>query len=98
MKLLSISDNVGSFRGKDGQYSPIDKITKEDLLQLANWTLEENEVSFDNYDEAAIKNQAHQIIYKNIFLKLRELRGRRQEFRDESSRLFLKEYERYKAG
>jgi hypothetical protein len=50
----------------------------------------------DSYDDQAIKNQAHQVIYKSIFQKLTDLRKRRQEFIDESARLFLDEYERYR--
>jgi hypothetical protein len=53
-------------------------------------------VEFDDYDEKAIKNQAHQIIYKSIVQKLRTLRDRRKEFIDESARLFLEDYEKYR--
>jgi hypothetical protein len=96
MKLLRISDNGGQYRTEKGGYSPIDKISKEDLLRLVHWTLHEDAVAFDDYDEKAIKNQAHQIIYKSIVLKLSALQKRRQEFIDESARLFLAEYEKYR--
>lgn len=95
MKLLSIDDNAGFYRDGSGKYSPIDKITKEDLLRLVNLTLHED-VEFDEYDDSAIKNQAHQIVYKSVFEKLRSLKDRRKEFVDESERLYLKEYERYR--
>jgi hypothetical protein len=98
MKLLSINDSGASFRGKEGALVPIDKLTKEDLMQLVSWTLDEETVEYDAYDESRIKNQAHQIVYKSVVQKLKDLRERRKEFRDESSRLFLKEYERYKPG
>lgn len=95
MKLLKIKDNLGLYLGDAGQCNPVDKITKEDLLRLVNLTLQED-VEFDEYDENAIKNQAHQIVYKSILEKLRGLRDRKQEFIDESERLFLKEYEKYR--
>ncbi len=95
MKLLSIENNLGLYLGESGQYNPVDKITKEDLLRLVNLTLRED-VLFDEYDENAIKNQAHQIVYKSIFEKLRGLRDRKQEFIDESERLYLKNYEKYR--
>jgi len=95
MKLLSIENNLGLYLGESGQYNPVDKITKEDLLRLVNLTLRED-VLFDEYDENAIKNQAHQIVYKSIFEKLRGLRDRKQEFIDESERLYLKDYEKYR--
>jgi len=96
MKLLKVDGNSGHYLDDKGNYSPIDKIVKEDLLRLVNWTLHEKDVEFDDYDENAIKNQAHQIVYKSIVQKLRTLRDRKQEFIDESDRLFLKEYEKYR--
>lgn len=95
MKLLSISDNLGYYLGESGQTIPVDKITKDELLRLVNLTLSKD-VEFDEYDEHAIKNQAHQIVYKSILEKLRGIRDRKQEFTDESERLFLKEYEKYR--
>jgi len=95
MKLLKIGDNCGWFRHEKGEYAQIDKIRKEDLLQLVTWTLDEDAVEFDDYDEKQVKNQAHQIIYRSVMQKLRDLRERRKEFIDESARLFLEDYERY---
>lgn len=95
MKLLSIKDSAGLFLGESGQSITVDKITKEDLLRLVNLTLSKD-VEFDEYDENAIKNQAHQIVYRSILEKLRGLKERKQEFVDESERLFLKEYEKYR--
>ncbi len=96
MKLLKIDANQGHFRDINGKYKPIDKIAKEDLLQLVTWTLNEKEVEFDAYDEKAIKNQAQQIVYKSVDQKLQTLRGRKQEFIDEAERSFLKDYEKYR--
>lgn len=95
MKLLKIEDGFGYYRDNKSDFAPIDKITKEDILGLVNLTLDE-EVEFDEYKEEDLKNHAHQIVYKSIFEKLRGLRDRRQEFIDESERLYLQEYERYR--
>ena len=95
MQLLKIENSQGLFVDRTGQYQLIDRITKEDLLQLIDLTLGE-EVEFDEYDEEGIKNQAHQIVYKSIYDKLQELKGRKQEFVDESERLYLADYEKYK--
>jgi hypothetical protein len=95
MKLLKIDGNLGYYLGGSNQYNLVDKITKEDLLRLVGVTLQED-VEFDDYDESAIKNQAHQILYKSIQEKLRDLRDRKQEFIDQSERLFLREYEKYR--
>lgn len=96
MKLLKVNDNCGQYRDEKGNYSLIDKIAGGDLLRLVNWTLHEEVVEFDDYDEKTMKNQAHQIIYKSVLQKLRALRVRRQEFIDESARLFLEDYEKYR--
>jgi hypothetical protein len=72
----------------------LDRITKEDLLKLVDLTLTQ-EVEFDDYDSEAVKNQAHQILYKSIWEKLRGLKDRKEAFTDETERLYLKEYERY---
>lgn len=95
MKLLKIEANLGYYRNDQGEFAPVDKITKEDLLRLVNMTLDE-EVEFDEYNDEGLENQAHQIVYKSILGKLRGLRERRQEFIDESERLYLQEYERYR--
>ncbi len=95
MKLLKIEDNLGHYLVDQDDFAPIDKITKEDLLWLVDQTLAE-EVEFDEYDDEAIKNQAHQILYKSISEKLASLKERKQEFTDESERLYLEEYEKYK--
>ena len=96
MKLLKIAENVGEFQAEDGHYRTVDKITKEDLLRLVDQTLVEEDVEFDPYDEKSIKNQAHQVIYKSVLQKLQDLRTRRQEFVDESARLFMDDYQRYR--
>ncbi len=98
MKLLKIDENCGHFLDDKGDYIPIDKIGKEELLRLGNWTLHEEVVEFDEYDEATLKNHAHQIIYKSAVEKLQTLRDRRQEFIDESARLFLEDYEKYRGN
>jgi len=86
---------LGYYLNREGAYATVDKITKEDLLRLVDLTLDED-VEFDEYSEENIKNQAHQIIYKSIFQKLQDLRDRKQEFIDQSERLYLQDYEKYR--
>ncbi len=95
MKLLKIDANLGYYLDDKNDFAPVDKITKGDLLRLVNLTLDEEAVEFDEYSDEDIKNQAHQIVYKSISEKLQGLRERRQEFIDESERMYLQEYERY---
>ena len=96
MKALKIENSQGYFLTEDGTYETVDKIDKTILLKLVNAALEED-FQIDEYNEDNLKNQAHQIIYKSISEKLKDLHNRRSQFRDESERLYLDEYEKYKA-
>jgi hypothetical protein len=96
MKLLKASESLGFFLAEDGQnYTPIVDIRKEDLLRLANLTLHENLVEFDDCDDEEIKHHAHLIVYRSVLGQLKSLRSRREAFVDESARLYLEDYERY---
>ncbi len=97
MKVLKIENSQGFYSTTGAGYISIDKINKEDLLKLLDLALEDD-FDVDKYSEDDIKNQAHQIIYKSISEKLLDLNRRKDEFRDESERLFLQEYEKYKTG
>ena len=94
MKLLTIDRGLGYFLAEDGTTEKIDRITKEDLLRLVGCTLSDD-IEMDEYDEKKLQNQAHQIIYKDIFVKLSELVERRDEYSDSKDRMFLDEYDSY---
>lgn len=95
MKALKIENHQGYFLTEEGVYETVDKIDKTVLLRLVNMALED-EFEIDEFDEEKLKNQAHQIIYKSIGEKLSDLHQRRNQFRDESDRLYLDAYEKYK--
>jgi len=95
MKLLKVSDDGAQFLDEKGAYQAVDGLKKEDLLRLATLALEGADIELDEYIEGAIKNQAHQIIYRNVYQKLSELRKRRDEFRDEAARKYLESYQKY---
>lgn len=95
MKALKIENHQGHFVTEEGTYETVDKIDKTILLRLVNLALKDD-FEIDEYDEVELKNQAHQIIYKSIGGKLMELHKKRNQFRDESERLYLDAYEKYK--
>jgi hypothetical protein len=73
-------------------------MTKESLLYLVDLSLEHGSgCELDEYDQESLPNQAHQIIYKNVYDKIAQLAARKDEFLDRSERLYLDEYERYKS-
>ncbi len=96
MKVLKIENNQGYFLTEEDGYETVDRIDKAILLRLVNLALEDD-FEIDEYDEGELRNQAHQIIYKSISEKLNDLHQKRSQFRDESERLYLDEYEKYKA-
>lgn len=95
MKLLKIKDHQGFYSVDGESFAPINKIDKNDLLKLVDQALEDD-ATYDEYSEELLKNQAHQIIYKSIYEKLKALSDSKDEFIDESERLYLKEYEKYR--
>lgn len=96
MKVLKIENHQGYFLTDKDSYETVNKIDKNILLRLVNLALKD-EFEIDEFDEGQLKNQAHQIIYKSISEKLNDLHQKRNQFRDESERLYLDAYEKYKA-
>ena len=94
MKLLKIDNQRGYYRAEDGSYHEIDQITKEALLWILERVLD-GSGELEEYEENLLSNQAHQVVYKSIYNNLKTLEDRRQEFIDESERLFLEDYKRY---
>lgn len=95
MKALKIENHQGYFLTAEGGYDTVDKVDRTALSRLVNLALEDN-FEIDEYDETELKNQSHQIIYKSISWKLLDLHQKRNQFRDESERLYLDAYEKYK--
>lgn len=96
MKALKIENSQGYYLTEERAYETVDKIDKSILLSLVNMSLEDD-FEFDDYNEEVLQNQVHQIIYKSISEKLNDLHLKRNQFRDESERLYLDEYEKYTA-
>jgi len=95
MKYLKIERNKG-FYSTDGQkWQPIDELSKEDLLKLVDCAVKK-EFDMDVFDASKIANQAHQIIYQNIYEKLDELRENKTRFKDESKALYKDAISKYK--
>lgn len=94
MKYLKIEDNKGSYSLDGENFKAIDEIDKNDLLKLLDLALND-EFEMDEYKQELIGNQAHQIIYKNIFEKLRELNSNLTRFKDESQSQYKEALKKY---
>ena len=94
MKFLKIEDNKGFFAVDGKTWSPIDQINKEHLLELLERVLSDN-FEMDAFDKEKLGNQAHQIIYKNIYEKFLELSKNKSRFKDESEAYYKEAIEKY---
>ena len=48
----------------------------------------EKDVEMDEYDEDELKNPAHQIIYKNLYNKICELKDNKQNINDKIRNMY----------
>ncbi len=75
----------------------IDQISKEDLFRLIELCITDDSFEMDPYNEALLQNKAHQIIYKNIYQKLEDLKKQRVRFSDEKTVLYRAAINKYSA-
>lgn len=98
MKYLKIDDNKGFFlkieNTNEETWIEIDKITKDDLMILLRKAMD-LDFEMDDFIEANLANKAHQIIYKNVFEKFKELLLTKDRFKDESESLYKEAIEKY---
>lgn len=90
MKYLKIDNGAAYFRDEDSNYTSIEKITKEDLMELINRVVDDT-VCFemDDFEEKIIQNPAHKIIYSNLYRKFLSLLSDGNRFKDESKSIYL---------
>ena len=97
MKFLKVENNKGYFI-KDiatpSGWTEIDKIEKEDLMNLLDYAIDES-FEMDPFSEENIQHKAHQIIYKQLFEKLESFLQNKDRFKDESEQLYKEALEKY---
>lgn len=98
MKYLKIENNKGYFlkleKDQPDKWIEIDKISKEDLMNLLELTIS-NDFEMDDYIEDNIAHKAHQIVYKSIFEKFTDLINNRKSFIDECDSQYRSAIEKY---
>lgn len=94
MKYLKIENNKVSYFNNNSEWNEIDKISKEDLMNLLNRAIEDD-FEMDECKEENIANKAHQIIYKNIYEKFKNLLDNKTRFKDESQSLYKDALDKY---
>jgi len=100
MKYLKIEDNKGYFlkqeKEQTDQWIEIDKITKEDLMNLLESAIS-TDFEIDEYIEDNIGHKAHQIVYKSIYEKFADLINNNKSFIDECDSQFRSAIEKYES-
>lgn len=94
MQILKIENEKGLYSTDGIKFEPIDKISKDDIMTILDNFISED-CDMDEYDEARIKNPAHQIIYSNIYNKLEELKDQKRLFVEEGETLYKEAIEKY---
>ena len=98
MKYLKVEDNKGHFclqpQVAEPAWKPIDEITKDDLMALLNQAVT-GEFQMDEYVEDHLQNKAHQIIYKRIHEKFKELLSKKDIFNDDIENTYKTALEKY---
>lgn len=95
MKYLKVENNKVLFLNSDDDWKEIDTINKKDLLYLMDKVIFEDDFEMDEYDEDNIANKAHQIIYKSLYEKFKNLLENKTRFHDESRELYREAYNMY---
>ena len=95
MKCLKIEGGKGHFSINGADWLPIDQINKDHLFTLLDLAIEQDEFEIDEFNAETLANQAHQIIYRNIYEKFTEVRRNRSRFKDESAALYKDAIEKY---
>ena len=98
MNYLKIESGKGYFLGEDGEYRLIDSIRKEDILRLLEAAVSADvDFEMDEMNKDNIQNQAHIIIYSNIYEKFLELQSNKNCFWDECKDLYREALNKYKS-
>lgn len=95
MKILKINNGKGEFSLDGINYSSIDTIKKDDLLNMID-LLVNSECEMDEYSDENIPNKAHQIIYKNLYRKFNELEQNKSQFKDMSENIYKDAIDKYR--
>lgn len=98
MKYLRIDNNKGYFRldSNESSWIEIDKIDKDNLLVLLKLAGSSEEFEMDEYQDELLQNPAHNIIYKNIFLKFNDFIENKTRFKDSVESTYKNALEKYK--
>lgn len=94
MKILKVNSGKAYYSFDGITDNEIDRISKDDLLRLLDIFLSQD-CDMDEYNETEIANKAHQIIYKSLYGKFKDLEDKKQLFNEESDKVYKDAIEFY---
>lgn len=98
MKCLKICNGQAYLCSSKDCVKPLDKITKDDLIQMIDIITDpdvEDTFEIDDPKTNTISNEVHRIIYQNLSGKLQELIDSRTSFVDEANSLYKDAFDKY---
>lgn len=97
MNVLQINNKKAEFLTKEGNYSNITDISKEDIYFLTKTILEnETEIEVENDTDKMIASDVERVIYTNIRLEFEKILNQKETLNNYISDLFSPAYEKYK--
>ncbi|MBT2732900.1 hypothetical protein [Carnobacterium sp. ISL-102] len=94
MKYLEIENNKGYYH-LNSKKTEIDKISKEDILELVKILMHEKVFLMDEFSEEKLQHGVHKIIYRNIHNKFQDLKNEKDSIIDEVNQDFQEAFQKY---
>jgi hypothetical protein len=96
MTYLKIENNKGFYRldASSEEWIELDQIGKDDLLILLELATTQ-EFEMDEYQDELLQNPAHNIIYRNIYGKFKELLSNKTRFQDSVNSMYKSAIDKY---
>lgn len=95
MNVLKIDSQKKSFFNTDGTDKIITNITKEDILKILELIFENDDITFDEYSDDKIANEAEKVIYKHLYTKFVDFQQNKLSLKNEIDSLFSELTEKY---
>ena len=98
IKFLKIDNDKGYFSLEGGEnWQLLDEISRDCLLSIVLKGMDEG-FEMDDPESSDVKNKAHEIIYKKLYNKLKDLNDQRSRFKDESEALYKDAFVKYSSS
>ena len=97
MNYTKVDNNMVYFRLKDDEnWQVISEIKGDDILRLLKLIFEDSDFQIAPYNDDNIKNEVHNIIYKNIYKQFEEIIRNKDNIADENTARYKDVIEKYK--